>query len=74
MKKHLPFIVAILSLVTLGACSNNNGQSSVASKQDTSSSKAPKKSLSDLSISLGNNGDKAYITVRGKQSNYITSV
>lgn len=74
MKKHLPFTVAILSLVTLGACSNGGQGTSTPTKssnsETTSSSKAPTKSISDLSISLGNEGDKAYITVRGKQNNY----
>ena len=41
-----------------------------SSSPKESSSKGPVKSVTDLSISLGNENSKAYITVRGTQSNY----
>ena len=42
-----------------------------SSKEKSSSvDEGPKKAVKDLSISLGNQGDKAYITVRGIQENY----
>ena len=75
MKKQLIFGMTLLSLL-LTACgggSNTNTSSKNAGKSSsavTTTSKGPVKSISNLSISLGNEGDKAYITVRGTQSNY----
>ena len=77
MKKQLSFgIMTILLAMILGACGGNTTPyvSSSSSKAPTSSrsssskpsstSQAPTKGISDLSISLGNEGDKAYITVQ----------
>ena len=78
MKKHLIFGVTLLSLL-LTACGgggNNTASSKNAGKSSsviTTSSKGPVKSISISSISLGNEGDKAYITVRGSQSNYTSA-
>ena len=79
MKKQLFFGVALLLITTLMACNvkeeskepakSSNPPTSVSSKAP-STSKAPAKGVSDLTISLGNDGDKAYITVRGTQQNY----
>ncbi len=83
MKKQLSFMMAILAITALlGACGNKGDQSSnidqssknpstsKSSSSKPSTSEGPKKGVSDLSISLGNDGDKAYITVRGMQQNY----
>ena len=83
MKKQLSFMMTILAITALlGACGNkgeqssNGGESSKnpptskSSSSKPSTSEGPKKGVSDLSISLGNDGDKAYITVRGMQQNY----
>ncbi|MBO4703661.1 MAG: hypothetical protein J5617_02385 [Bacilli bacterium] len=84
MKKHLSFgIMTLFLMVTLGACGGKTESAiSSSSKTPTSSSKAPSsskpssssqapsKGVSSLSISLGNDGDKAYITVRGTQFGY----
>ena len=73
-------IIALTSLIS--ACgtkpsdetSSNKSEtpvsSVVSSKESSSVSKAPKKTVNNISISLGNEGEKAYITVRGTQSNY----
>jgi len=51
--------------------SSKESSSSKSSKEKSSSvDEGPKKEVTDLSISLGNDGNKAYITVRGKQANY----
>ena len=80
MKKHLSFGMIMLLTMVLAACggstasnqtSSSSSKESISSKSSKSStSKAPTKKVEDLSISLGNDGDKAYITVRGKQVNY----
>lgn len=78
MKKQISFSVIFLLLTSLlGACGNNNSdiplsstKSTTTSKVTTSTSKAPAKKVTDLSISLGNEGDNAVITVRGTQQNY----
>ena len=49
---------------------SSKSEESSSSSKESSTSKAPKKTVTDLSISLGSDGDKAYITVRGTQSNY----
>ena len=86
MKKQLSFGVMMLLLtMVLGACSAKTASSvqsnskaptssskAPSSSKPSSSSQAPTKSISDLSISLGNDGDKAYITVRGTQFGYTT--
>lgn len=74
MNKRLSFGMSLLLALILTACgasnaSNNDGNKS-SKPATTSVSQAPKKSVKDISISLGNDGDKAYITVRGTQSNY----
>ena len=79
MKKRLSFGITILLATLLTACggtSSNVPASKESSKKPATvsstqpTSKAPIKGVSDLSISLGNEGDKAYITVRGTQQNY----
>lgn len=83
MKKHLSFVMVLLAVTALlGACGSKSDESSVvdtSSKNPTTSkssstkpstSEGPKKTVTDLSISLGNSGDKAYITVKGMQQNY----
>ncbi len=80
MKKHLSFGVIILLTTLLTACggtSSNTPASKESSKKPTNTSsaqpttsKGPVKGVSDLSISLRNKGDKAYITVSGTQQNY----
>ena len=50
--------------------SSSSSRSSSKSSSSSSSSQGPVKTVSDLSISLGNDGDKAYITVRGTQNGY----
>lgn len=77
MKKQLSFGVIILLLTSLIACNakEESKEPSKSSNPPTSqssskSSEGPKKSVENLSISLGNDGDKAYITVRGTQVNY----
>ena len=84
MNKRLSFGVLVMSLaMVLAACGGNTSSSSSksssknppsssrsSSKPSSSSSQAPQKGVSDLSISLGNDSDKAYITVRGTQFGY----
>ena len=85
MKKSISFGITLLALL-LTACGGKGSQqpasssttpdsssepaSSVNSSKESSKSKAPVKSISVSSISLGNEGEKAYITVRGTQTNY----
>lgn len=76
MKKRLIFGVSLIAML-LSACGGNSTAASSSkkgaastSKEISSTSKEPEKAISDISISLGNEGEKAYITVRGKQSNY----
>ena len=55
----------------IATTSSIESSSPKSSKTKSSSvDEGPKKEVTDLSISLGNDGNKAYITVRGKQSNY----
>ena len=73
-------LMAVTAL--LGACGSKGDQSSIvdtssknpstskSSSAKPSTSEGPKKTVSDLSISLGTSGDKAYITVTGMQQNY----
>ena len=78
MKKRLSFAMIILSMTALlGACGakssiedTSNKPIPASSSSKPSTSQGPKKTVSDLSISLGNSGDKAYITVTGLQQNY----
>ena len=74
MKKHISFGVVLIAML-LTACGGGNKSSQTPSKSSsskvvTSTSKAPVKSISVSSISLGNENSKAYITVKGKQTNY----
>ena len=69
MKKHLTFLTVILLSVVLMGCGGNEKNPS-SSKVPDSTSKAPVKTISDLSISLENEGEKAIIKVRGTQRNY----
>jgi len=80
MKKGFIFAASALLALGLASCNTPAGgseptQSATKSADKSTSSapmtsKGPKKELKDLSISLGNDGGKAYITVRGTQSNY----
>ena len=70
MKKQLTFAVTLLSMFLLVACGANNAPASSSKRPTNTSSKGPIKTVSNLSISLGNSDDKAYITVTGTQSNY----
>ena len=74
MKQHLSFMMTCIALLgVLGACNSNetsSSKNSPSSKTTVITSKGPVKGVSDLSISLGNDGGKAYITVRGTQNNY----
>lgn len=78
MKKQLSFAMVLLAVTALlGACGakssiedTSNKPIPASSSSKPSTSQGPKKTVSDLSISLGNSGDKAYITVTGKQENY----
>ena len=78
MKKRLSFGVIVLLTTLLTACGGQPANSSVAPKSSEpkvssskpTTSKAPQKKVTDLEISLGNSGDKAYITVRGTQQNF----
>ena len=79
MKKHLSFGIVVIALtMVLAACGGNTSQVSSTNKpasnpttsKPATTSKGPVKGVSDLSISLGNSGDKAYITVTGTQQNY----
>ena len=78
MNKRLSFgMLTILAALVLGACSGNVGSSSnipdsssKSSTKPSSVSQEPAKGIQDVSISLGNEGEKAYITVRGTQYGY----
>ena len=74
MRKQLSFILSCVALLrVLGACNSNETSSSInqpVSRATGRTSKGPTKGVSDLSISLGNESGKAYITVRGTQNNY----
>ena len=78
MKKQLSFAMVLLAVTALlGACGAKSSIEDTSDKpipasssSKPSTSQGPKKTVSDLSISLGNSGDKAYITVTGKQENY----
>ena len=72
MNKHLSLGMSLLLALLLTACGANNISSNNGDKtsKPTATSQGPKKSVKDISISLGDEGGKAYITVRGSQSNY----
>jgi len=81
MKKCLSFgAVTILLASMIAACGGNNNKESSSiekssnpisySSSKQSTSKGPVKRVTDLSISLGSENNKAYITVRGTQENY----
>ena len=81
MKKGFIFVTSALLALGLASCNNPAPEgsqptaSSVNSTAKSTSSAAetnqgPKKELTNVSISLGKDGGKAYITVRGTQSNY----
>ena len=72
MNKRIVFMTAaFLAVLGMSACGSNNAGSQSSSKTAPSTtSQGPRRSVSDLSISLGNVGDKAYITVTGTQVNY----
>lgn len=76
MKKQFTFVVTLLSTFLLVACGAGNTTASSSTKKSgtssssSSTSRGPIKNVSNLEISLGNSGDKAYITVTGTQNNY----
>ncbi len=86
MKKQITLsVMALILMSLLGACNNQTAEKSKSGEQSvtetstpessktkstTSKDEGPKKEVTDISISLGNDGNKAYITVRGKQVNY----
>ena len=81
MKKGFIFVTSALLALGLASCNNPAPESSQptasivkSTAKSTSSaaeiSQGPKKELTNVSISLGKDGGKAYITVRGTQSNY----
>lgn len=79
MKKGFIFVTSALLALGLASCNTPAGNSqpaestkSVAKSSSVAkeTSQGPKKELKDMSISLGNDSGKAYITVRGTQSNY----
>lgn len=76
MKKQFTFAVTLLSTFLLVACGAGNTTASSSTKKSgtssssSSTSRGPIKNVSNLEISLGNSGDKAYITVTGTQNNY----
>ena len=82
MKKQLSFGAIIILLTTLIACSAkeenkepaNSSVSSSSRSSRTSTSRAPVKSITNLSISLDENDEdeKVYITVKGTQKNYTS--
>ena len=81
MKKGFIFVTSALLALGLASCNNPAPESSQptassvkSTAKSTSSaaetSQGPKKELTNVSISLGKDGGKAYITVKGTQSNY----
>ena len=80
MKKGFIFVTSALLALGLASCNapTEGSQPVEASTKSTAksssvakeTSQGPKKELKDMSISLGNDSGKAYITVRGTQSNY----
>lgn len=69
MKRNITFgTVLVLLASLLSACGGNPTTTSKITS--SSSSRASAKTVTDLSISLGNKNSKAYITVTGKQNNY----
>ena len=81
MKKGFIFVTSALLALGLASCNNpapESSQSTASSVKSTAkstssaaeTSQGPKKELTNVSISLGKDGGKAYITVRGTQSNY----
>ena len=83
MNKRLSLgAMTVLLTMVLGACggkvassvsSSSRAPSTSRSSRPSSSSQAPAKGVSDLNISLGNDGGKAYITVRGTQFGYTAN-
>ena len=80
MKKGFIFAASALLAFALASCNTpaDSSQPAEASTKSTAKSSSkpaetstgPKKELKDISISLGNDSGKAYITVRGTQANY----
>ena len=86
MKKQITLgMMALILMSLLGACNKKPAEESKAeepsimessapesskTKSTTSKDEGPKKEVTDISISLLNSGNKAYIQVRGKQVNY----
>ena len=71
MKKNITFgTVLVLLASLLSACGGRTTTSSNKKTSSSSISEGPRKSIEVSSISLGNQGDKAYITVTGIQTNY----
>ena len=80
MKKGFIFVASALLALGLASCNTpaEGSQPAETSAKSTTKSTSkpaetstgPKKELKDMSISLGNDSGKSYITVRGTQSNY----
>ena len=86
MKKQIGLgMMALILMSLLGACNTQPSQepasiepssqvtedtSKKSEKPSSSIDEGPKKEVTDVRISLMNDGDKAYIQVRGKQVNY----
>ena len=79
MKKHLSIGMMMVALVAmLAACGGNQNASAPAkessqpkvSSSKPTTSRAPAKTVTDLEIRIGNEGDKAYATVTGTQQNF----
>ena len=76
MKKNIAFGTVLVLLTSLLAACGGNTTTSSRNKKSSSSptstitSQGPRKSIEVSSIFLRNQGDKAYITVSGTQTNY----
>ena len=76
MKRNITFGTVLVLLTSLLAACGGNTTTSSRNKKSSSSptstitSQGPRKSIEVSSISLRNQGDKAYITVSGTQTNY----
>ena len=74
MKKGLILTTTFAALaLVLAACGESTSKPATSTKETsvvTSKEVVPQKSVTVTSIALGNEGSKAYITVRGTQENY----
>lgn len=80
MKKGFIFAASALLALGLASCTTPtegsqptqsvNKSTSKSTSKAAETSSGPKRELKDVTISLGNDSGKAYLTVRGTQSNY----